>query len=456
MRIALKIAAWMMLVLVAVQVVMGVASFRREARIVEMELRRDHRILGTALVAAIESSGPDTRELEAARSLLDAVEFAEREIALSLNVSGGPPQPELVQSIDQRTLITSLPIHLRDSDARLELREPMVELDRVAKEGLYRLILSSSLTLGLGLLAAAAGGQVVVGRRMMDLAQRAEAIGAGDLAPRPVSSGRDEVVDVASALERLAAQLSAARETAEVEQAARLEAVEQLRHADRMRLVGDLSAGVAHELGSPLHVVMANAEFLRTQADLDADQKEVLEDIQYEAGRMNGLVRRLLELAHPAPGGGVTSSLESLWQELRPVTEGLVRGTAVVLEIEDPPVGTIGFQPALFVQTIANLVRNAVQAQPDGGAVRVSAVVHDACVEVFVEDDGPGIPPELQERVFAPFFTTKAPGEGVGLGLPLVRGLLEEAGGSITVEVADSGGARFRIRVPPGTYTEII
>lgn len=432
-----------MLVLLVVQGLMGYTRLRREAWIVEQELRRDHRILGAALVTALAEG--EGRPIAAAQALLDEVEFAEREIRLSVEL-GGVSDPTQMQV--GRDLVTELPLELAEGPARLVLREPMIEVERVASEGRSELLARGTLLLSLGLLAAALGGQAVVGARMEQLVRRSRAIGRGELAPGLELPGRDEIATFGRALEALAQQLDEARGRAEAEQIARQAAVEQLRHADRMRLVGDLAAGIAHELGSPLHVIAGNAGLLLADGELSVDQRETAEDIRGQTERMAGLVKRLLELAHPQPPSEAIEPLADIWEDLRSTGEGLVRGTGVRLVVSDPPEVAVRLRPALLVQAMANLIRNAVQAQPQGGAVRVSATPRDGTVELVVEDDGPGVPELLHERVFAPFYTTKPPGEGLGLGLPLVRGVIEEVGGSVKVGPSVSGGARFVVTLP--------
>lgn len=443
MRVALKIAAWMILVLLAVQVMMGLARLDREAKIVEQELQRDHRIVGSALVAAVEHQAGDLAQSQA---LLQEIELAEREIELELSLASVQAPS---QAIQDGLLVTDLDVRLPSGPARLRLREPMSELERVSQEGRRQLLLSGGLLLALGLLAAASTGRFVVGKRMERLLGRAVEIGNGDLSPRAPLHGRDELTELGIALETLASNLEQARVQAQQEQAAREQAVEQLRHADRLRLVGDLAAGVAHELGSPLHVISGNARYLSSAQGLTPELQETADDIRDQAERMTHLVRDLLELAHPKPPSGSLEPLPQIWGDLRSTGEGLVRGTRVRMELSPPPQVYVHVRPALLVQAMANLMRNAVQAQSErGGAVQVSALPVGDHVELRVDDQGPGVPPELRESVLAPFYTTKPPGQGLGLGLPLVQGIVEEAGGTLRIEDAPSGGARFVISLP--------
>ncbi len=204
---------------------------------------------------------------------------------------------------------------------------------------------------------------------------------------------------------------------------------------------------MAHELGSPLHVLLVNAEALSASVS-DPDLRDMAQDIRSEAMRMDGLVSQLLALAHPQPSRAARESLPAMWEQMRGAAEGLVRGSPIELELCPPPDVHVCMHGPLFVQIMANLIRNAMQAQPHGGSVRVSATSSDGQVTIDIDDDGPGVPDELRDRIFAPFFTTKPPGSGVGLGLSVVRGLVGEAGGQISMHTAPSGGARVRLRLP--------
>lgn len=443
MRVALKVALLVLVVLLCMQGVLGALRIRREARIVTGELERDHRLLGAALVEAVERADPEGDQPEAVAELLEQIESAEGAIALSLQEGGGA---HVNQRIRDGQLVTEIPTRLGGAPMRLVLEEPLTEVQRVVSEGRRRLLGTGTLLVLVGLAAAALGGHVVVGRRLEALVLRSEAIGGGDLAPRAVREGGDELRELARALEDLAGRLGASQRHALAEQEARLATLEQLRHADRLRLVGDLAAGLAHELGSPLHVVAGNAELLEHDRSLGDEPRQIAAEIHDQVRRLSGLVNRLLELAHPEPVRGEPTDLQVLWDDLRATSHGLARGTGVRIVLGDPVAERVDLRPPLFVQAMANLVRNAVQAQPDGGEVRLSARVDGDAVELRVEDDGPGVPETLRDRIFSPFVTTKAPGQGVGLGLALVEGLVEEAGGTIHIE--DGPGGRFVVRLP--------
>ena len=445
MRVALKIVALLMAVLLVVWGTLEAGRVVRETQIVEAELQRDHRILGTALVAAIQARPLEERSPAVLEELLERVELAEREIHLEL-------RPGAIDDLRQQVLpggvVTSLPLHLREGEYQLVLREPLDEIDRVTQQGRRSLLLGSGLLLVLGLLASAVGGQIFIGQRLERLVGRAAQIGRGELAPALAARGRDEIGAMAQALEDLAVQLDTSRQHAAREQEARLEAVLQLRHADRLRLVGDLAAGVAHEVGSPLHVVGGTARLLQDDPDATDEIRESAALIRNQVARMSTLIQRLLELAHPDPPAQGAELVAPMWSELSATAGGLVRDTGVVLEVGEAPPGCIPMRSAWFAQIFANLVRNAVQAQPGGGRVRVTGTVAGDQLVIDVDDAGPGISDEVRERIFSPFFTTKEPGEGLGLGLSLVEGLIEECGGTVQAGDSELGGARFSVTLP--------
>jgi signal transduction histidine kinase len=245
----------------------------------------------------------------------------------------------------------------------------------------------------------------------------------------------------------------------------RAETVEQLAESERRRdrserlaLVGQLAAGVAHEINNPLAFVSANMrhlEDLRSNgeacdpAELTAIYRETLEGLQ----RINQIVRDLKTFARDDSSDGDTSALpEVVAEALRLGRPRLRVGVRVIEELpaELPPVR---FSRGRFVQVVLNLVTNAVDAMsPQGSSrgaeLRIRAQALEDAVVLHVEDTGPGIPEDVLSRMFEPFFTTKPAGVGTGLGLTLCREYVERVGGTITASNMASGGARFTLTLP--------
>lgn len=238
---------------------------------------------------------------------------------------------------------------------------------------------------------------------------------------------------------------------------------QRLRYVARLETVGQLAAGFAHELGTPLNVVLGRARMIsRRQVEGDA-AVECADIIIEQARRMTELVRALLTFARSRPSptdrleiGGV---VERACRLLTPIAHK--RRIDFVIEKDDETRRVRGDSGALQ-QVLANIVMNSLDAMPQGGEVHLSTVTEDrahpdsgveqAWYGIRVVDRGPGVPPELRERVFDPFFTTKDVGAGTGLGLSVAYGIVRDHAGWIAIDDADPGpGAAITIWLPPST-----
>ncbi len=227
----------------------------------------------------------------------------------------------------------------------------------------------------------------------------------------------------------------------------RLQDVTRLRRLDEMRSL--VVAAVSHDLRTPLTYVRGFAEVLAGEEGLSETGRRCVEGILVGARRMHRLVERLLDVAreeaageavasHVGPGGG--EAVESLAEALREKEQTLTVEVPAAL----PPVG---MDAEDLRRVLTNLVENAVKYTQPGGHIRVTAQVEGKGVRVSVIDNGPGIPEEIINRVFDPYFTTRR--EGSGLGLAIVKNIVMLHGGTVEVENVPGGnGARFRITIP--------
>jgi PAS domain S-box-containing protein len=240
------------------------------------------------------------------------------------------------------------------------------------------------------------------------------------------------------------------------------EVQEQLARSRRLATIGQLAAGVAHEINNPLAAITTCAE--ATLRDIKADPAMAraaeerqwdyyLEEIVRQALRCKQITRGLLDLSRqkrarrdPVDLNRVVAQAAQLF-ERRGREEGGVR-----VEVEtDPSVGEVATDEAMVRQVLDNLLANALDAAGEGGAVRVSTLLDGERVRVEVADTGPGIPPETLARIFDPFFTTKDPGRGAGLGLAISLSVAEALGGALTVESKPGKGSCFRLWLPRRT-----
>ncbi|MBI5238856.1 MAG: GHKL domain-containing protein [Elusimicrobia bacterium] len=227
---------------------------------------------------------------------------------------------------------------------------------------------------------------------------------------------------------------------------------EQLRGMDRLATLGTLTAGVTHELNTPLSAILAWAH-MRPGRDFGEEElPRVLERIEACAERCRRIMQDMLAFARQKTGGSRFCDLNALLRECLKIKEHDLLPDRVQAEAdlaEDLP--EVLTCPGEFQQVVFNLLTNAHQALRGAGRkdgrIRLSSRKEGGWVMVAVEDNGPGVPPELAERIWDSFFTTKAEGEGTGLGLAICRQIVMGQGGRIALEEAPGGGARFVVRL---------
>ena len=254
---------------------------------------------------------------------------------------------------------------------------------------------------------------------------------------------RERTAELEEAKRRLEADF-AARERAEAE---RERLREELQRARILEAVGQLAGGVAHDFNNLLGSILGCLYVLRLGADAEA--RVELDRIQELCKRGGELTRQLLAVARRRGGKVGSVLLEGLLEEVRVLLERtLPKHIRLTVEAEGglPPVR--GDRSLLSV-ALLNLGLNARDAMPEGGHLRVRArAAGPGVVEVVVEDTGVGIPPEIRDRVFEPFFSTKPPGEGTGLGLSMVYATVEECGGSVSLRSGPGRGTTVVLRLP--------
>ncbi|BDG10165.1 GAF domain-containing protein [Anaeromyxobacter paludicola] len=220
----------------------------------------------------------------------------------------------------------------------------------------------------------------------------------------------------------------------------------QLVHRERLAALGELSAVVAHEVRNPLGVIFNSLGSLKRLLKPTGDAKLLLEIVGEESDRLNRIVGDLLDFARPAAPALRPEPVDRLVEEA--LTSALAqRAPGLRLELESQPgLPPVAVDARLLRQALVNLAVNAAQAMPQGGVVRARVAASAGGVEIAVSDAGPGIPAEVRHRIFEPFFTTKA--TGTGIGLAVVKRIVDEHRGEIAVESEPGRGTTFRIRLP--------
>ena len=292
-----------------------------------------------------------------------------------------------------------------------------------------------------------------VGRHVNRLLARMQSIGRGARHVESDQKGPNELRRLGEGLQTMVGDIDRAEQTAAYHQERQAAMNRRLQHQDKMAMIGRVAGGVAHELGAPLSVIAGRARILARSTEGEREQRS-LRDIHYQIERMTRIIRQLLDCFRHVPNepylmrmapvvGRVVDDLDALARErdidLSLVTTGeslKVRGDATRLEL-----------------AVSNLVRNALQAARSRVVVALAA--DSEALTLRVDDDGPGIPPEVGDDVFEPFYTTKAAGEGTGLGLAVVHSVMTECDGRITMGPNPWQGCRFEVRLPLVTAAAI-
>jgi two-component system, NtrC family, sensor histidine kinase HydH len=251
---------------------------------------------------------------------------------------------------------------------------------------------------------------------------------------------RDEVKRTQDAAERLAESNRNLRH-----------AQVSLRRSERLAALGQLTAGLAHELRNPLGTIKASAEMLTK--DSTRCRPEVMSEmtgyIVSEVDRVNGLIASFLDFARPLHIRPIPADLQAVIDDVARQQSDLARSRniAISVRMNDGPFRFV-FDPDLLKSAISNLVQNAIEASAPGLGVEIRADSRDENVMIFVSDHGEGIQPQHLESIFNPFFTTKP--HGTGLGLAIVSKIIDEHQGRINVFSEAGAGTTFEVTLPKG------
>lgn len=489
-KLARKLTVALVLGIFAVLAVHSYTRVRLETRLFENDARRDGhtiaRVLGKAAARVWRTDG-EAR----ARQLVREVNEAESQVNIrwiSLDApDGSPDAPRLdraalepirrweevagkVRDADgAEDLVTCAPLRVGDTlQGAIEISESMA-----GEQGYIRATIVNALSASAAL-ALVCGAMTIglgvwfVGRPMRSLIEQARRVGSGDLSRRLHLRQEDEIRELADEMNAMCDRLDDANRRAAAEVARRIEALEHLRHADRLATVGKLASGVAHELGAPLQVVSARAKMIADGEVTGDEAQEYARIIHEQVGRMAALIRQLLDFARRKAADKAPADLADLARKVCQLLAPIADKGRVALSVEaacgpaagDPAASLEAMVDAEQIQqALTNLIVNGIHAMPGGGALAIRVGrerAHPptgpgeerAGLRVDVEDHGEGMAPEMLERVFEPFFTTKPPGEGTGLGLAVAQEIVRGHGGWMSVRSQMGKGSCFSIHLP--------
>ncbi len=284
-----------------------------------------------------------------------------------------------------------------------------------------------------------------------ELRDGAERLGRGELGHRLAVVRHDEIGELAASFNVMAARIG---ETQGELKASLAERTQDFIRAARFADLGVLAAGLAHEINNPLASIASSAEGLERRlgrGELDAKEaREYLQTIAAEAYRAKGITERLLAMSRPGDEKQGMVDLRLVLGHLEVMFRHHIEERGLKLRFEGCESSPwVHGNSESFVQVFSNLLRNAEDASPPGGEIVVRCSTTAAECRVEVLDEGLGVPSSQRDRIFDPFYTTKAPGKGTGLGLAVVSSLIEAMGGRIEVGDREEGGCRFVVYPAP-------
>jgi signal transduction histidine kinase len=447
----------------ALLAVNGYLRVQRERSFFETDRLRDHEMIGRSLGAAAAA----VWKSDGQKAAVDAIDAVNRHFT-SLQIHWVPLERAEGLAVDPRALgdtPTGQPLTriVSGGEARwktfvpldvdgvrrgvIELSEPATSERRFVLGAVADTLATAAVLVILSAALAFTMSQWLVGRPVRALCEQARRVGHGDFSRHVDLDQSDELAVLAREMNAMSDRLIAT--------------MEQLRHADRLAIVGTLASGVAHELGTPLNVVAARAGMIASGETGPDEAKDYAHIIVGAADRMTATIRRLLQFARRAESQKAPRDLKELVSESVELLRPLARKRSIEL-MTTPSTGdaVANVDGAQIQQVITNLIMNAIQAMPGGGAVEIAIdrgrgrppadvggeETEHLCLRI--KDEGEGISPENLPHIFEPFFTTKDVGEGTGLGLAVTYGIIREHGGWITVASGRNAGSTFSVYLP--------
>ena len=284
-------------------------------------------------------------------------------------------------------------------------------------------------------------------------------IGEGNWEKRLEVEGQNEISSLALEFNQMCHRLQDLYRKLVQEQRERLNLERSLRQSDKLASVGQLAAGLAHEIGTPLNIIGGRAEFLLRRPRTQKEVNDNLQIIRSQIDRIAGIVRQLLEFSRRREPAFRRVELLSLLEKVIGLLEHKIAEKNVIIDLQaDKSLPFISADADQLQQVFLNLLLNSLQALPYGGRIKITAAIApdgneattdkqpQLCIEF--QDNGAGISPEHIGQVFDPFFTTKDIGEGTGLGLSVSYGIVKDHGGEIRVQSELGSFTRFSILLP--------
>ena len=375
--------------------------------------------------------------------------------------------------VNQKTISSEVLLNQRHSQVAyspLLIRGAQIGWVGVVKNSEYiRNYAEQSRNFFLGLFTLSALIMVVIGylqaqnilQPILKLRSMSQRVAAGDLNQKVALRRKDEIGELGEAFDTMTVHLRERTEEAErlyteslqrnkelAEINARLESTQlQLIQSEKLAAIGQLTAGIVHDVKNPFAVIMGMAEVMSEDSEMNDIGRHGLKVIRESAVKGNAIVSDLLKFARQSKPEMQRMDLRETVRAATRLTAYLTRRYHTTFDLPETSLYAT-YDPQLIEQVLVNMIQNAVQAMPDGGMLRIALEQSGECAHILLQDSGCGIAPEHLTRIFDPFFTTKAEGEGTGLGLSVSYGIIASHRGRITVESEPGKGSTFTIILP--------
>jgi two-component system NtrC family sensor kinase len=483
MKLYLKLFALIFIGIITIFALNGILQIRRETKFFKEKIRQDAILLAQILTTEIPGAWQNGG-IKRVKQLIREVNHADSMVRFSWvwfdaarGTANAPVVEEARRLLSNRDSLLSIeradeygkmrafsyfPVSLPDTrQGGLQISQSLSGLKQFSRNTMkYVIIMAVVLILAIGTILAM-GSFWLLAKPIRLVIQRTRDIHAGRLDGSLQLHRRDEMGELALAINHMSAQLLLDREKIQQEMQARIGALEQLRHADRLRSVGRFASGVAHELGTPLNVISGRAGLIATDESVSEEIISNAETIRGQCQRMTLIIRQLLDFARRSTPKRESSDLNKIISQAAALLKPFALKQQVRIDfsqLEYPAI--VMADSGQIEEVLTNLFTNAVQAMPDGGRAWVQIGKAHAkppqghngekgeYFVIRVQDEGPGISPNDLPHIFDPFFTTKDTGEGTGLGLSIAHGIVQEHGGWIEASSELGHGSTFSVYIP--------
>lgn len=443
----------------------GYKSVMQQKASVRRDLTRDHETVGEMINLAARRM-----DVQSLKSFVEKLDESENRLSLKwidakaspVTLTDGQMHVDIRPEANFAQQITTW--HRIQSGSRdigiLQIREISHQSAKLRSGTIFRGTLQALFTVA-GIIAAFLLGWSYVKKPDRKMAAKARRALAGDFSGRIDAAESGTLSDMAQAMDIMSEKIESVEAEFRAEVASRLVILEQLRHADRLKTVGQLTSGVLHELGTPLTIISGRARMIE---EGDVEGEEAVENARIvveQTARISQMIRNILDFARKGKHTHQVADLNEVIAKaillLGPVA--LKQGVTLVFHQASSPM-MVEAEVSQLQQVLANLILNAIQASQSASEVRVALSRQrarkpgepdspvTACIVLTVADSGEGISPAHLDSIFDSFFTTKKKGTGTGLGLAIAKQIAIEHAGWITVDSTPGSGSTFRVFLP--------